>query len=283
MSTTDVSNSLDRNPELIVASTYRREVFASLERVWENVYDWEHLPWIHSKAFNAIDLVDSGDWGWRARIELAGQAKAEIELIADRSAGRYVARTFAGAGAPTEIWTSLEAVAEDRTAIQVEFCVAPMSEDALRKLGGGFVSLYTLLWDQDEEMMRVRQAALDQGPFAPSDSVESRRIGRFDEIRSKLPMAIEFAGRSFRIIEVAGELVAHSTECPHRLGPLNECEIVDGSLTCPWHGYRFDARTGRSVDGRSLRLPHAPRIVIDSASQEVTLVADDSAAQSPTG
>ena len=33
------SNSLVRNSELVVAAVYEREVAASLERVWENVYD----------------------------------------------------------------------------------------------------------------------------------------------------------------------------------------------------------------------------------------------------
>ena len=42
------SNSLERNSELVIAAVYKREVAASLERVWENVYDWEHLPFLHS-------------------------------------------------------------------------------------------------------------------------------------------------------------------------------------------------------------------------------------------
>ncbi len=154
------SNSLDRNSELVVAAVYKREVAASLERVWENVFDWEHLPWLHSEAFNSIEKLASGDWGWRARVELAGEAKAEIELIADRVAGHYVARTFAGAGAPSEIWTSLDPVADDRTAIAVEFCVQPMPDEALRRIGNGYVSLYTILWDQDEGMMQTRERGL---------------------------------------------------------------------------------------------------------------------------
>ena len=72
------------------------------------------------ETFGEIECESSGDWGWRARVELAGKAKAEIELITNRDAHHYVARTFAGAGTPSEIWTSLDPIAEDRTAIAVE-------------------------------------------------------------------------------------------------------------------------------------------------------------------
>lgn len=266
------SNSIEKNSDLVVAAVYEREVGASLERVWENVYDWEHLPWLHSEAFKSIEMIASGDWGWRARVELAGEAKAEIELITDRSAHCYVARTFAGAGAPSEIWTSLDPVADDRTAIRVEFCVQPMPDDVLQKLGNGYASLYTLLWDQDEEMMQAREKALAD-PEAPlAEQPKDLTLGKLSDVRSRLPLMIEYAGRRFRIVELEGELVAHSVVCPHLLGPLDDCEAHDGELLCPWHGYRFDVRTGRSSDGHSLCLRSAPRVVLDAKTGNVTVV-----------
>jgi len=273
MTESNRSNSLDRNSELVVAAVYKRVVEASLERVWENVYDWEHLPWLHSEAFNSIEKLDSGDWGWHARVELAGEAKAEIELITNRAARHYVARTLSGAGVPSEIWTSLDPIAEDRTAIEVEFCVQPMSDDALRKLGNGYVSLYTLLWDQDEEMMQTRARALADRRTASPQRAETLALGRLDDVRSRLPLLINFAGRRFRVVEFRGEIIAHSTECPHFLGPLDDCRVTNGSILCPWHGYRFDIRTGRSSDGRSLRLSTAPRVVVDGTSGQVSIEA----------
>jgi nitrite reductase/ring-hydroxylating ferredoxin subunit len=269
------SSSLDHNSELVVAAIYEREVDASLERVWENVYDWEHLPWLHSEAFDAIDLVASGDWGWHARVELAGAAKAEIELITNRDAGHYVARTLDGAGAPSEIWTSLNPIAVDRTAIHVEFCVMPMPEAALRKLGDGYVSLYTLLWNQDEGMMKARESALADRRKETGREIETTPIslGRLEDVRSRLPLVIEFGRRHFRIIELDGELIAHSTECPHLLGPLEECEVVNGSILCPWHGYRFDIRTGQCANRRSLRLRAAPQVAVDAENGQVTIEA----------
>ncbi len=269
------SSSLARNSELVVAAIYEREIEASLERVWENVYDWEHLPWLHSEAFNSIDIIASGDWGWHARVELAGAAEAEIELITNREAGHYVARTLDGAGAPSEIWTSLDPIATDRTAIHVEFCVKPMPKDALGKLGNGYVSLYTLLWNQDQGMMQARERALADRRAGSVEEGEPAPIslGGLEDVRSRLPLVVDFGKRRFRIVELDGELIAHSVECPHLLGPLDGCEVVTGAIRCPWHGYSFDLRTGLCSNGGSLRLRSAPQVVVDAETSQVTVEA----------
>ena len=45
-------------PSLELAVTWRREVRAGIERIWENVFDWEHLPVLHEMYFNAAALID---------------------------------------------------------------------------------------------------------------------------------------------------------------------------------------------------------------------------------
>jgi thiamine pyrophosphate-dependent acetolactate synthase large subunit-like protein len=37
-------------------------------------------------------------------------------------------------------------------------------------------------------------------------------------------------------------------QCPHQGGPLTDGTFEDGLLRCPWHGWGFDARTGKSAD-----------------------------------
>ena len=86
-------------------------------------------------------------------------------------------------------------------------------------------------------------------------------------------MVVEFSGHEFRIVAKAGRIWVHSTECPHWRGPLGDCAIEDGILTCPWHGYRFDLETGRSVEGRSIRLRPAPTVERDPESGSLRLVA----------
>ena len=61
------------SPPLTRVAVYRRTIAASLERVRENVHDWEHLPWLHRESFSSID---SGAWPswmrysrWSAKLE----------------------------------------------------------------------------------------------------------------------------------------------------------------------------------------------------------------------
>jgi len=251
-------------------AVYRRSVQASLDRVWENVLDWEHLPWLHRTSFAAIDCQDAGSWGWRARVALQPARPSRdflLELEVEREARRYVARTLEGTGRGTEIWTQLDVLGPRRTAVEVEFHVPGVAEGSRDALGAMYRALYRTLWDEDEEMMMGRDAAPQPGG-TPADAAP-QSLGPLDALRPRLPLLVEYAGRSFRLLELDGELRIHTTQCPHWWGPLESAELDDGCITCPWHGYRFDLRSGRSSDGRGLRLAPAPRIRVDPESSEV--------------
>ncbi|UCF67476.1 MAG: Rieske (2Fe-2S) protein, partial [Acidobacteriota bacterium] len=43
-----------------------------------------------------------------------------------------------------------------------------------------------------------------------------------------------------------GKIYATSNVCRHQGGPLGEGEIIDGCITCPWHGWQY-----RPADGQS--------------------------------
>ncbi len=46
---------------------------------------------------------------------------------------------------------------------------------------------------------------------------------------------------------VDGKHGALDHKCPHQGGPLDQGNIEDGVLRCPWHGYKFDPKTGRGI------------------------------------
>jgi nitrite reductase/ring-hydroxylating ferredoxin subunit len=252
-------------PELTKVAEYERSVGASIERVWENVRDWEHLPWLHAGSFRAIDLIEEAPWGWHARIGLPPEDGPEIELeLVIESDRRYVSRTLAGIGAGGEIWTTLQPRGPERTDVHVEFWLPEVPEGAADRLGAAYTALYTRLWDEDEDMMRERTRALARRDAPAEARAEPLELGTLDELRARLPLVVELAGRRFRVVGEGEELVVHSAVCPHRLGPLDACALEDGTLTCPWHGYRFDAHSGRQLHpaGGRLRLAPAPRVEV---------------------
>ncbi len=251
-------------------AVYERRVHASLERVWENVHDWEHLPYLHAKSFCGISCDEVAAWGWRARVQLVPRERPSeitIELRAEPDGASYHARTLAGPGAGTDIWTQLRAVDAASTDIRVSFHVPGLAGDAAEHLGRGFVALYTRLWDEDEAMMQRRQALVDGvAERAPRPGTSGElALGPLAELRASLPRVVCVGENRFRIAESAERLVAHAIVCPHLGGPLESGAIEDGSVVCPWHGYRFDCATGRGPAGQRCRLPVVARVEVDAA------------------
>jgi nitrite reductase/ring-hydroxylating ferredoxin subunit/DMSO/TMAO reductase YedYZ heme-binding membrane subunit len=48
------------------------------------------------------------------------------------------------------------------------------------------------------------------------------------------------------IFRHAGKLSAVTNLCAHQNGPLGEGRIIDGCITCPWHGYQYRPEDGRA-------------------------------------
>lgn len=263
------SSLVEQRDELIAVGPYRRVIAASLERIWENVLDWEHLPYLHFDSFASVRLLHSTADGWRAVVGMVselGGTESEVEVTLDRPRLRYTTRTLDGAGAGTEISTTLEPVAHG-TRIDVDFLVPSVSEEHAELVGVYYRRLYARLWDQDESMMVVRQRVLDDAcaPVrrVPDDLRAPVPLGPEPQLRARLPLLIEVAERLYRIVDVGGDIVVHSATCPHMGGPLADASVDgDGCLRCPWHGYGFDVRTGRSSDERKLRLARSPRVVV---------------------
>jgi nitrite reductase/ring-hydroxylating ferredoxin subunit len=44
-----------------------------------------------------------------------------------------------------------------------------------------------------------------------------------------------------------GEVLCVQAFCPHLDGPLFEGSVANGAVTCPWHMWRFDLRSGRRI------------------------------------
>jgi len=54
------------------------------------------------------------------------------------------------------------------------------------------------------------------------------------------------AGERIAIFRYDGKISAISNLCRHQNGPLGEGRVIDGCITCPWHGYQYLPANGRS-------------------------------------
>jgi 3-phenylpropionate/trans-cinnamate dioxygenase ferredoxin component len=75
-------------------------------------------------------------------------------------------------------------------------------------------------------------------------------VGRFVKVarKSKLPeydgTYVEAEGNRIALFNLGGEIYALENDCTHVGGPLSQGRVEGGEVECPWHGSRFDIRTG---------------------------------------
>ena len=64
------------------------------------------------------------------------------------------------------------------------------------------------------------------------------------------PVRVEVQGQQVVLVRSGGQVHAMGATCSHWGGPMEEGQVVDGCLECPWHGSRF-----RLADGSVARGP----------------------------
>lgn len=71
------------------------------------------------------------------------------------------------------------------------------------------------------------------------------RAANLDEIAEGRGITVHVPdGENVAIFRYSGKLSAISNACAHQNGPLGEGCIIDGLVTCPWHGYQYRPEDG---------------------------------------
>jgi 3-phenylpropionate/trans-cinnamate dioxygenase ferredoxin subunit len=55
---------------------------------------------------------------------------------------------------------------------------------------------------------------------------------------------VEVSGESIAVFNIAGRYYAIANTCPHKGGPLADGMMASEEVICPWHGARFNVKTG---------------------------------------
>jgi nitrite reductase/ring-hydroxylating ferredoxin subunit len=72
------------------------------------------------------------------------------------------------------------------------------------------------------------------------------RVCSVDQIAEKRAFVACLNSERIAVFRYDGKLSAISNVCRHQNGPLGEGKIIDGCITCPWHGYQYAPETGAS-------------------------------------
>ena len=69
-----------------------------------------------------------------------------------------------------------------------------------------------------------------------------------EDLKPGTCLSVELDGeRGVALFHVNGEILALDNTCPHAGGPLGEGTLDGERVTCPWHGWEFNVRTGQCV------------------------------------
>jgi sulfoxide reductase heme-binding subunit YedZ len=77
---------------------------------------------------------------------------------------------------------------------------------------------------------------------APDGWIDAGSVSDIPEGRAR----VVCAGERIAVFRYDGKISAVSNVCRHQAGPLGEGRVVDGCITCPWHGYQYLPESGRS-------------------------------------
>lgn len=97
-----------------------------------------------------------------------------------------------------------------------------------------------------------KERAIDRENVVPTGWLDACGI---DEIPEKRAKVVRLSGERVAIFRYDGKISAVSSVCQHQNGPLGEGRIIDGCITCPWHGYQYLPESGASPAPFSERVP----------------------------
>jgi nitrite reductase (NADH) small subunit len=74
---------------------------------------------------------------------------------------------------------------------------------------------------------------------------------------------VSAGNRELALFHVDGEFYATQNECLHLKGPLGHGKLDGCVLSCPWHGWQYDVRTGENEFDHALALERFDVLVED--------------------
>ena len=69
-----------------------------------------------------------------------------------------------------------------------------------------------------------------------------------DELEDSCAKTVFIDQENIAIFKYNNKVSAVHNVCKHQMGPLGEGKIIDGCITCPWHGYQYKPEDGRSPE-----------------------------------
>jgi nitrite reductase/ring-hydroxylating ferredoxin subunit len=79
-------------------------------------------------------------------------------------------------------------------------------------------------------------------------------VARVDDIPPGSVESVRAGDEDIALAHVDGDFYATQAKCLHLEGPLGDGVLEGTVLTCPWHGWQYDCRTGENEFDHAIQL-----------------------------
>ncbi len=108
----------------------------------------------------------------------------------------------------------------------------------------------------------LKEKELDEAKAHPAKD-DFVMVCPLDSITEKCATVVSVHGERVAIFRYDGKISALSNVCRHQNGPLGEGKIIDGCVTCPWHGYQYLPDSGSAPPPFTERVSTFRTIIVD--------------------
>ncbi len=73
------------------------------------------------------------------------------------------------------------------------------------------------------------------------------KVAKVSELSLGKGKTVVANGKQIALFNIGGKFYAISNKCAHKGGPLGEGDLDGETVTCPWHGWEYDVKTGKCL------------------------------------
>ncbi|GIW78316.1 MAG: nitrite reductase [Gemmatales bacterium] len=87
---------------------------------------------------------------------------------------------------------------------------------------------------------------------------EYHRVCKVDDLNEGEGRPVQIGNKTIAVFRHQGQFFAIDDTCPHMGASLSGGHVEDGSVTCPWHAWRFRLADGAWADNPKIQIACYP-------------------------
>ncbi len=84
------------------------------------------------------------------------------------------------------------------------------------------------------------------------------KVASLSDLEAGTCRTVEVNGKSVALFNVSGTVYALDNTCLHRGGPLGDGMLEDEVVTCPWHSWQYNVKTGENLRNSAVKVVSYP-------------------------